>query len=52
MSKNHSESIARRLHLEIRHTQRRDDAVAAALCGAEQDKDHLVFRVLDDFSQF
>src|SRR5208337_2628439 len=51
MSKNPSESIARRLHLEVRHTQRGDDAVATALRGAEHHKDHLVFGVLDDFSQ-
>ena len=52
MSKNRSESVARRLHLQVRHSQRRDDAVATALGRAEHDEDHLVFGVIDDFGQF
>ena len=51
MSKNRSESIARGLHLEVGHAQRRNDAVTAALGRTQRYEDDLVLAVVDAFSQ-
>ena len=51
MSKNRSESIAGRLHLEVGHAQCHKDAVTAALGRTQHHEDDLVLAVVDDFSQ-